>query len=129
MKTRNVSVALAVMMFAAASACTHASQETGAAAPPATAAANANDASLRAFRDPVTGKLRAPTPEELQQQQASVPAKSVVPPPRVIYQPDGSVGVFPHRRDLIRAEVRKDGSISVHDGGAAPDAHQPVQQP
>lgn len=110
-------------------ACAPAPAPNSAPPPPAAAADTGNAPAQRAFRDPVTGELRAPTREELRQlsEQAlpSAPAK-VQEAPRVVTYPDGTVGVFPGKpRHQVKARVGKDGSVTTYEENADRAGEQP----
>lgn len=73
--------------------------------------------SQRVFIDPVTKRPRAPTPEELANEQANIaPAMDArsAATPRTVTLPDGVVGFYPGKnRNKLQAHRGKDGRITM----------------
>lgn len=64
-------------------------------------------------RDPLTGKMRAPTPEELKELRAKAPPSTSLAPPRAVSRPDGSRGVRLGERNMVYDVVTRgpDGKL------------------
>jgi hypothetical protein len=118
--------ALALPALAVSLAAVAAPADGGAAAPPTRAKVENTTAaaSLIVVRDPVTGKLRAPTPEEVQKLMASGRHTTVKSEPRDVRSPTGAEGVALGDSMLHDEAVRKNARGVVehaHDREASHD--------
>lgn len=99
--------------------------------PEPTAAPAAPESERRAYLDPVTGRPRAPTAEELHALPPP-PAKAGAREFEEVHYPDGTVGVFPRepRRHAIGVTRKADGRFEKRcEDDIAPSAAQAGERP
>ena len=86
----------------------------------------ASGAGFRVFRDPVTGQVRQPTPEEAARWAAAEPAPEAQPAFEIVVHPDGMQSVDLHGAFAASLVIRRgpDGSVTLTclPPGASPDA-------
>jgi hypothetical protein len=114
---------------------THTHKHSTAAHKPTTAAADAQ--ARKAVRDPVTGKLRAPTDEELEAERAQRKARGqtdvqeAAAPVEVRQHADGMLSAVlgPEHFSTLKAQRRPDGTLAIHHDNAPAHRAVPKQQP